>query len=72
MDVQLIEIQREKRNILENLFFYYLYDMSEYMGWNPDPTGKFAYNASILDPFWQQKDHIPYFIYVNNELAVFF
>lgn len=71
MVVRLIQIKREERKILENLFFYYIYDMSEYMKWNPDHEGKFSYDPSSFDLYWQQKDHIPYFIYVDTELAGF-
>ncbi|BCG18081.1 hypothetical protein HLBS07_19330 [Vibrio alginolyticus] len=42
MDVQLVKIKREERQVLENLFFYYVYDMSEYMKWNPDKNGTFG------------------------------
>ncbi len=71
MVVRLIQIKREERKILENLFFYYIYDMSEYMKWNPDHEGKFSYDPSSFDLYWQQKYHIPYFIYVDAELAGF-
>ncbi|WP_076585103.1 GNAT family N-acetyltransferase [Vibrio ostreicida] len=71
MEIKLIDITRESRHVLENLFFYYNYDMSEFMGWNPDEQGKFGYNAGMLDPYWESNDHQPYFIYVNAELAGF-
>lgn len=71
MEIDLIKIKKEQRNILENLFFYYVYDMSEYMKWNPDHEGKFSYDSSRFDLYWEQKDHIPYFIYVGSELAGF-
>ncbi len=72
MEVQLVKIKLEERHILENLFSYYVYDMSEYMKWNPDQDGTFAgYDTSKFDLYWQQDDHIPYFIKVNNELAGF-
>ncbi|QMV15549.1 GNAT family N-acetyltransferase [Vibrio spartinae] len=71
MEVQLTKIKKEQRKILENLFFYYIYDMSEYMKWNPDQDGKFSYNPSMFDPYWEQKDHVPYFIEADGELAGF-
>jgi predicted acetyltransferase len=57
--------------VLENLFHYYIYDMSEYMEWSPNEDGKFAYNPSSLDAYWETDDHCPYFIYVGSELAGF-
>lgn len=72
MEVQLVQIKREERHILENLFCYYVYDMSEYMKWNPDKDGTFGgYDVSKFDPYWERNDHTPYFIMVNNELAGF-
>lgn len=72
MEVQLVKIKREERHVLENLFCYYVYDMSEYMKWNPDKDGTFGgYDVSKFNPYWELDDHIPYFIKVNNELAGF-
>lgn len=71
MTVQLIKIEEQERKILENLFSYYIYDMTEYMKWNPDHEGKFTYDYSKLDVYWELDDHIPYFIYVDSELAGF-
>ncbi len=71
MNIQLIRIEENARHVLENLFGYYIYDMSEYMGWNPNQDGKFTYNPTHLDPYWQQEDHIPFFIYLGAELAGF-
>ncbi|WP_318434964.1 GNAT family N-acetyltransferase [Photobacterium leiognathi] len=72
MEVQLVKIEREERHVLENLFCYYVYDMSEYMKWNLAKDGTFrGYDVSKFNPYWNRDDHIPYFIKVNNELAGF-
>ena len=71
MEVQLVEIKEQERKILENLFSYYIYDMTEYMKWNPDHEGKFSYDPSQFDVYWELEDHIPYFIYAESELAGF-
>lgn len=71
MKISLKEIKQESRHVLENIFQYYIYDMSEYMEWSPNEEGKFAYNPSSLDAYWEADDHIPYFIYVGAELAGF-
>lgn len=71
MDVQLIKIKAQERNILENLFSYYIYDMTEFMKWNPDHEGKFNYDFSKFDVYWKHEDHVPYFIYVGSDLAGF-
>ncbi|EPA0985909.1 GNAT family N-acetyltransferase [Vibrio parahaemolyticus] len=71
MEVSLIKITPESRHILENLFPYYIYDMSEYMGWSPNENGHFSFNKNNLDIYWKQEDHSPYFIYADGELAGF-
>mgnify|MGYP000170673869 CR=1 FL=1 len=71
MEVQLVKIKEHERKILENLFSYYIYDMTEYLKWNPDHEGKFSYDPSKFDVYWEQEDHIPYFIYVDSDLAGF-
>ncbi len=71
MQISLKEIDKESRHILENLFPFYIYDMSEYMEWSPNEEGTFTFNSSSLDAYWQADDHIPYFIYVGVELAGF-
>lgn len=68
MEVSLVKINAGSRHILENLFPYYIYDMSEYMGWSPNDNGHFSFNKSSLDVYWERVDHAPYFIYVDNEL----
>ncbi|MFM2486437.1 GNAT family N-acetyltransferase [Celerinatantimonas yamalensis] len=71
MSVSLVKIEQDSRYILENLFVYYIYDMSEFMGWSPDQQGQYTFNHESLTPYWQERDHIPYFIHVDNELAGF-
>ncbi|MFT5674299.1 MAG: putative acetyltransferase [Paraglaciecola sp.] len=71
MEISLKKIEKASRYVLENLFYYYIYDMSEYMEWAPNEEGKFAYNPSFFDAYWEVDDHIPYFIYVGAELAGF-
>lgn len=71
MEVSLKEIRVESRHVLENMFPYYIYDMSEYMGWAPNENGLFTYNSSNFDIYWEQNDHVPYFIYFGEELSGF-
>ncbi|SBS38993.1 Acetyltransferase (GNAT) family protein [Marinomonas spartinae] len=69
--VSLISIESTSRRVLENLFHYYVYDMSEFMGWAPNDQGQFPFRLSQFDVYWQREDHFPYFIYVEGELAGF-
>ncbi|MBW3698239.1 GNAT family N-acetyltransferase [Vibrio sp. T187] len=71
MLVELKPITKESRIILENLFPYYIYDMSEFMRWNPDERGLFTYNNDNFDKYWLDEGHHPFFIYADGELAGF-
>lgn len=71
MDISLKRITEKQRSILENLFPYYVYDMTEFMKWPPNENGQYTFTPSTLDLYWQKSDHIPYFIYADNELAGF-
>lgn len=71
MDVSLKKISKGSRPILENIFQYYIYEMSEFLPVNLEAVGRFSYNAESLDPYWDNKQHIPYFVYVHEQLAGF-
>ncbi|MGF1903433.1 GNAT family N-acetyltransferase [Aliivibrio sifiae] len=71
MEVSLRQIGSDSRHILENLFHYYIYDMSEFMGWNPDESGSYSFKSATLDPYWKDINSVPYFLYADNELAGF-
>jgi len=71
MEVSLKRIGSDSRHVLENLFPYYIYDMSEFMGWNPNSDGLFTFDCATLDSYWKEVDHVPYFIHVGKELAGF-
>ena len=73
MEVQLVKIEREERHVLENLFCYYVYDMSEYMKWNPGEDGTFGgYDVSKFDPYWNRDDYVPCFIkWITNSQGLF-
>ncbi|CED60531.1 Putative uncharacterized protein [Moritella viscosa] len=71
MDVSLVKIEKEHRNILENLFHYYVYDMSYFLALSLHENGQFGFNKSQFDAYWDKDDHVPYFIYAGSELAGF-
>ena len=71
MDVSLLKIEKGARNILENLFHYYVYEMSDFLAIAPNSNGHFCFNKSQFDVYWESESHLPYFIYVNQELAGF-
>jgi len=69
--VELVPIQPDNRSEVENLFSFYLYDMSRYTHWPVGPAGNFEFDKTLLDPYWRKKDHYPFFIEVDSELAGF-
>ncbi len=71
MLIALKEMTAENRRILEQMFQYYLYDMSEFTGWSLSEDGSFSYPTDLLTPYWQEQDHYPYFITCNDEVAGF-
>ncbi|WP_242610814.1 GNAT family N-acetyltransferase [Photobacterium profundum] len=71
MDVSLVTIDKDDRNVLENLFHYYIYEMSDFLALSPNQDGHFGYNKSQFDIYWKSECHLPYFIYVDQELAGF-
>lgn len=71
MEVSLKRIDLGDRHVLENLFPYYVYDMSEFMGWNPDSSGCYSFDSETINSYWQKPSHVPYFIYAGKELAGF-
>lgn len=71
MEVSLVKIDSDDRNVLENLFHYYVYEMSGFLALTPNHDGHFGFNKSQFDVYWESENHIPYFIYVDKELAGF-
>lgn len=72
MKVKLRKIDRSERVMVDNLFKLYLYDMSQYTGWEVDNTGFINFDSSqILDPYWNEDHHYPFFIMVDGEIAGF-
>lgn len=72
MKVELRKIEKSERTMVDNLFKLYLYDMSQYTGWEVDNTGFISFDSDkILDPYWKEDNHYPFFILVDNEIAGF-
>ncbi|WP_237475579.1 GNAT family N-acetyltransferase [Vibrio tetraodonis] len=70
-NINLRQIIYSQKGVLENLFSYYVYDMSEFLGLSITDNGLFTFDKNSLTPYWHQNDHKPYFIYVENEIAGF-
>lgn len=71
MEVRLATVTPDKRNVIENLCTYYIYDMSEFTQWNPDENGHYPFPKRLLKPYWHEPQHIAYFILVDGDIAGF-
>ena len=60
-------------DFVNNLFQYYIYDMSEFTGWAPYANGTFKVvdSLTMLSDYWHKADHFPYLIMVGEEVAGF-
>jgi predicted acetyltransferase len=45
--------------------------MSDFLAIAPNRDGHFGFDKSQFDIYWESESHIPYFIYVNQEVAGF-
>ena len=71
MNITLKPIGADSRYVLENLFRYYLYEMSIFLTKGLSGEGVYEYKWSLLDVYWQEPFHYPYFIFYEDELAGF-
>ena len=55
---------------VRNLVPYYIYDMSEYMGWGPNPEGRYD-GCDDLSDYWNKPDHCAHLIMVDLKVAGF-
>lgn len=69
-DIQLTRATNNDFQVIKNLVPYYIYDMSEYMGWDCDPEGRWG-GCDELPDYWQKPDHHPYIIMVDQSTAGF-
>ncbi len=71
MPVTLTPLSDSARPVLEQLFAYYVYELSRYTQVSVNAGGQIPFNSAQLDPYWQREDHQGYFIRVADELAGF-
>lgn len=73
MNLSLQQVLPTQRHIIENLFGYYIYEMSGFLQLNPNSDGQYSFNPESLSAYWQlpNSSYIPYFIYVDQNIAGF-
>jgi predicted acetyltransferase len=67
--VEVEPVSYSDKDVLSRLIEFYVYDYSEYMGWDVDAHGVFGYRD--LDHYWTDVDRHPFFIRVDGRLAGF-
>ncbi len=67
--VGLEPVRYANKEVLRRLLELYVYDYSEYMGWDVDEHGLFGYR--YLDHYWTEPDRHPFFIRVDGRLGGF-
>ncbi|MBM3236702.1 GNAT family N-acetyltransferase [Candidatus Poribacteria bacterium] len=68
MNIEILEARDNDIPVLQNLARFYVYDMSEYMGWRCPEDGLFGCRD---DDFWGDKRNHFFVVRVDRELAGF-
>lgn len=69
MNVEIVPAAAEQRPVIDHLIQLYLYDFSEFMGWDVDSSGRFGKDA--LNGCWTEPWRHPYLIKADGKLAGF-
>ncbi len=69
MRVRVEAVAYADKAVLQRLIEFYVYDYSEYMGWDVDAHGVFGYR--YLDNYWTEPERHPFFIRADDALAGF-
>jgi predicted acetyltransferase len=61
MNIQIIKISGEDRQLISNLLQFYMYDFSEFTGHDTEPSGLFGVYPD-LEKYWNDETRFPYLI----------
>src|ERR1041385_7421166 len=70
MKITVRKARKSELAVVRNLAGYYVYDMSEYMGWACDKRGRFG-DFEGMERYWERKDRWAFAIKVGKEWAGF-
>jgi predicted acetyltransferase len=70
MDVTLHEATREDLDVVRNLGRYYVYDLSEHLGWACNADGRFK-GCEDLESYWSASGKHAFVLRAGEELAGF-
>lgn len=68
MDIQVVKVYCDEKEILQNLLQLYCYEWSQYDKLDVNKFGLYEYE--LLD-YWTEEKHYPFFIKVDGKLAGF-
>ena len=69
MDISISLASIEQKPILRNMLELYIYDFSEYAGFDLSELGLFGYR--YLDHYWTDANRFPFLVRVDSKLAGF-
>lgn len=67
MNIEVIPADWRDETTFRNLFQFYLYEFSRFMGWSPNYAGRFG--EDDLDGCWTQPNRHPFLVKVDDQLA---
>jgi predicted acetyltransferase len=67
--VETLLATRAEKSIIQRLMELYQYDFSEFNGTDIDAHGMYGYD--YLDNYWTQKEHYPFLVRIEQQLAGF-
>jgi predicted acetyltransferase len=69
MDISIVPVSKDEKEILRNLLEKYDYEFSQYHKKDVNDLGLYGYD--YLDNYWTENNRFAYFIKVDNKLAGF-
>ena len=73
MKIEILPATKQDLETVQNLGRFYVYEMSRYCGFLPtwEVPASGLYECIDLSPYWKERDHYPFILRVNQELAGF-
>jgi len=69
MDITVEAVPLAGKPVIARLLELYMYDFSEYMGWDVDAEGRYGYRR--LDCYWTEGNRFPFLVRVDGAIAGF-
>lgn len=69
MEIEVVEVKKQEKQVLMNLLEKYLYEFSQWEKIDVNDDGNYGYE--YLDCYFEEENRYPYFIKVDDKLAGF-